>query len=68
MTPRRKAKPTNERLGKDSAYWLNSRKLREGLGWQDQISLEVGIDQTISWVQSNLSALQQQPANYIHKS
>lgn len=57
-----------ERLGKDSAYWLNSRKIRENLGWQDQISLEVGIDQTISWVQSNLSALQQQPANYIHKS
>jgi dTDP-glucose 4,6-dehydratase len=57
-----------ERLGKDSAYWLNSRKLREGLGWQDQISLEMGIDQTITWVQSNLSALKQQPANYIHKS
>ena len=57
-----------ERLGKDSAYWLNSRKLREGLGWQDQISLEMGIDQTIAWVQGNLPALQQQPANYIHKS
>jgi dTDP-glucose 4,6-dehydratase len=56
-----------ERLGKDSAYWLNSNKLRDGLGWQDQIGLEVGIDQTISWVESNLSALQQQPANYVHK-
>jgi len=57
-----------ERLGKDSAYWLNSRRLRDDLGWQDQISLETGIDQTIGWVQNNLSALQQQPANYIHKS
>jgi dTDP-glucose 4,6-dehydratase len=56
-----------ERLGKDSAYWLNSRHLREDLGWRDQISLEVGIDQTIAWVQNNLPALQQQPANYIHK-
>jgi dTDP-glucose 4,6-dehydratase len=58
----------DERLGKDGAYWLNSVKLREALGWQDQISLEVGIDQTIAWVQNNLPALQQQPANYIHKS
>jgi dTDP-glucose 4,6-dehydratase len=56
-----------DRLGKDSAYWLNSSKLRRDLGWQDQINLEVGIDQTISWVESNLSAIQQQPANYVHK-
>jgi dTDP-glucose 4,6-dehydratase len=57
-----------ERLGKDSAYWLNSQKLRSILGWQDQISLEAGIDQTIGWVQDNLATLQQQPANYVHKS
>lgn len=56
-----------ERLGKDSAYWLNSSKLRDNLRWQDQIDLEVGIDQTISWVENNLPALQQQPANYVHK-
>ena len=56
-----------ERLGKDSAYWLDSQKLRSTLGWQDQISLEAGIEQTIGWVQDNLAALQQQPANYVHK-
>ncbi|NDG48344.1 MAG: NAD-dependent epimerase/dehydratase family protein [Rhodospirillales bacterium] len=56
-----------ERLGKDSAYWLDSQKLRSTLGWQDQISLEAGIEQTIGWVQDNLATLQQQPANYVHK-
>jgi dTDP-glucose 4,6-dehydratase len=57
-----------ERLGKDSAYWLNSQTLRDTLGWKDQISLEAGIDQTVQWVQSHLVALKQQPAAYIHKA
>jgi dTDP-glucose 4,6-dehydratase len=56
-----------ERLGKDSAYWLNSQKLRSSLGWADTISLEDGIAHTIDWVQRHLADLQQQPANYIHK-
>jgi dTDP-glucose 4,6-dehydratase len=57
-----------ERLGKDSAYWLDSRKLRDTLGWQDQTSLEAGIEQTIGWVKANLEALHQQPAHYVHKA
>jgi dTDP-glucose 4,6-dehydratase len=56
-----------ERLGKDSAYWLNSQKLRSTLGWKDSISLEQGLEQAIAWVQNNLTELQKQPANYIHK-
>jgi dTDP-glucose 4,6-dehydratase len=56
-----------ERLGKDSAYWLNSAKLRNNLGWKNQIALEAGLEDTIAWVQRNLAALQQQPANYVHK-
>ena len=31
-----------ERLGKDSAYWLNSDKMRR-LGWQDHVTLEAGL-------------------------
>lgn len=57
-----------ERLGKDSAYWLDSSKLRETLGWNDRISLESGLEQTIDWVKANMAALHQQPANYIHKA
>jgi dTDP-glucose 4,6-dehydratase len=56
-----------ERLGKDGAYWLNSQKVRGTLGWQDALSLETGIDQTIAWIENNLTALQKQPVNYIHK-
>ena len=57
-----------ERLGKDSAYLLDSAKARETLGWKDQISLEQGIEETIAWVKNNLDVLKEQPFDYIHKS
>jgi len=56
-----------ERLGKDSAYWLKSDKLRSKLGWADTIGLEQGLDDTLAWAQTNLAALSKQPMQYIHK-
>jgi len=56
-----------ERLGKDSAYLLDSAKAREGLGWEDRISLEQGIEETIAWVKDNLDVLKEQPFDYTHK-
>ena len=55
-----------ERLGKDSAYWLDSQKLRQ-LGWSDFVSLEGGLHETIGWVRDNLEVLQAQPDHYEHK-
>jgi dTDP-glucose 4,6-dehydratase len=56
-----------DRLGKDSAYHLDSTKLRRELSWVDNISLDEGIDQCINWVKKNLAALKKQPFDYIHK-
>lgn len=56
-----------ERLGKDPAYVLNSRKAREMLGWQDTVDLDTGIDETIAWVDQHLVELSQQSLEYIHK-
>ena len=55
-----------DRLGKDSAYLLDSSKARNELGWQDRISLEQGIEETIGWVRDNLAELLRQPQDYIH--
>jgi len=59
---------TGERLGKDHSYSLDSSKIRNELSWADNISLEDGIERTISWVQSNLDVLKTMPFEYIHKS
>ena len=56
-----------ERLGKDAAYHLQSHKLRTTLKWEDQITLDQGLDECIAWVKNNLEVLKNQPFDYIHK-
>lgn len=58
---------SEERLGKDYAYLLESDKIRNTLGWADKISLEQGIEETIQWVERNFEVLKNQPFEYIHK-
>ena len=57
-----------DRLGKDSAYHLDSTKLRDELDWQDCISLEEGIKECINWVKNNFDVLKKQPFEYQHKT
>ena len=61
-------KETEERLGKDQSYMLNSDKLRRELGWKDTIDLEEGITTTIEWVDRNLETLRNLPHEYVHKA
>lgn len=56
-----------ERPGKDSHYLLNSSKLRNVLGWKDQVSLEQGIDDTIAWAQRFRGDLPKLPTKYEHR-
>lgn len=59
---------SDDRKGKDAAYLLSTEKIRQELGWQDTINLDNGLSRTVDWVKSNLSVLQQQPLDYIHKA
>lgn len=59
---------SEERLGKDQSYMLNSDKIRKELGWNDTIDIEEGIASTIKWVDRNLDTLKNLPHDYIHKS
>ncbi len=61
------AEVTDDRLGKDQAYLLDSKKLREKLGWVDQIDLDSGLQDTLTWVDKNLEVLKTQNADYVHK-
>jgi dTDP-glucose 4,6-dehydratase len=56
-----------ERPGKDTAYTLDSFKLRSELGWRDRISLVEGIDDVIAWAERFKDALPGLPAKYEHK-
>jgi dTDP-glucose 4,6-dehydratase len=56
-----------ERAGKDTAYTLDSVKLRTELGWRDTISLEQGVDDVIKWAERFKSQIASLPTRYEHK-
>ena len=58
---------SEDRLGKDQAYLLDSSKLRNNFSWQDKINIEQGLKNTLFWIDSNLDNLRLLPADYIHK-
>jgi dTDP-glucose 4,6-dehydratase len=58
---------TEDRLGKDQSYLLDSGKIRDELGWSDVVSLEDGLALTQDWVDTNLATLRQHPMEYVHK-
>ena len=56
-----------ERPGKDTAYTLESFKLRTELGWRDTFSLEQGIDDVIAWAGRFEADMAKLPTKYDHK-
>lgn len=58
---------SDDRLGKDQAYLLESSKLRDELNWHDHVTLENGLKETLAWIDNNLETLKMLPADYIHK-
>jgi dTDP-glucose 4,6-dehydratase len=56
-----------ERPGKDTAYTLDSFKLRTELGWRDTFSLESGIDDVVAWAERFRADLPKLPIKYQHK-
>lgn len=59
---------SEDRPGKDSAYILDSSKLRAEFNWKERHSLEQGIEDVIRWVRNNLSVLLTMPQDYVHKA
>ena len=58
---------SEDRLGKDQAYLLDSGKIRKELGWSHRIGLDDGLKETLEWVDRSLEVMKTLPADYIHK-
>ena len=58
---------TKDRVGKDSSYNLNSKKINKEFNWKSKINLDVGLYKTLKWIDNNLSNLKKEKTNYIHK-
>ncbi len=57
-----------ERPGKDTAYKLDSSKLKSELGWRETIKLDEGIADTIAWAKRFERELPKLPIRYEHKT
>ena len=59
---------SDERLGKDQSYLLDSRAMRQVHGWSERFTLEQGLQETLGWVNANLETLKTMPWSYQHKT
>ncbi|MEW6248861.1 MAG: GDP-mannose 4,6-dehydratase [Nitrospirota bacterium] len=55
---------TEDRLGQDSRYWLDSSAIKRDVGWEPQISLEEGIKEMVEWGMKYLDVLKDWPMDY----
>ena len=56
---------TEERLGQDSQYWLDSSAIKRDVGWEPEISLEQGIEEMVEWGKKYLDYLRTVPTGYV---
>ena len=59
---------TEDRLGKDQNYLLNSNAIRSNFNWKENITFSEGLKETLEWIDANLELLSKLPWNYIHKT
>lgn len=58
---------TEERLGQDAAYVIDSSRARREFGWRPEIPLQKGIRQVVQWVEQNWEEIQSESLAYVHK-
>lgn len=55
---------TEDRLGQDSRYWLDSSKIKRDLGWTPEISWKEGLDEMVAWGRKYLPELSKLSTEY----
>lgn len=56
---------TEDRLGQDSRYWLDSSAIRRDVGWEQQIGLQEGLKEMVAWGRQYLEPLSRWSTDYV---
>lgn len=56
-----------DRLGQDAAYLTDSCRARTEFGWAPQVPLDEGLQEVVTWIESNWDVVQQEPLEYAHR-
>lgn len=56
---------TEDRLGQDSRYWLDSTAIKEAVGFEPQITWEEGLQEMVQWGKQHLDQLKTLPTDFV---
>ena len=56
---------SEDRLGRDSKYWLDSTKIKEQLGWKQQIFWDEGLSEMANWGEKFASEIRSYSPEYV---
>jgi len=56
---------TDDRLGQDSRYWLDSSRIKADLGWEPQIGWDEGLAEMVGWGRRYLDEIRDWPTDYV---
>lgn len=55
---------TEDRLGQDSRYWLDSSAIKRDVGWEPTIGWEEGLAEIVAWAKNYFDVLKDWPTGY----
>lgn len=56
---------TEDRLGQDSRYWLDSTAIKTAVGWEPEIGWEEGLAEMVDWGKRYFDELSGWPTDYV---
>ena len=56
---------TEDRLGQDSRYWLDSSRIKKAVGWEPEIGWDEGLAEMAAWGKKYLTDLRDWPTDYV---
>ncbi len=59
---------TEDRLGQDSRYWLDSSAIQRDVGWVPEITWEQGLDEMVTWTDRYLDQLKTYSTDYVMRA
>ena len=55
---------TEDRLGQDSRYWLDSTAIKNAVGWEPEINWDQGLAEMVEWGRRYLNDIRDWPTDY----
>jgi dTDP-glucose 4,6-dehydratase len=55
---------TEDRLGQDSRYWLDSSAIKNAVGWETEVSWDEGLAEMVEWGRRYLDDIRDWPTDY----